>query len=148
MLWYQYQIPLSASISVRDIQTLYTLITAAIHPCAGAQGVLAARLKVMSVTFDNGIENRGHEDLGVRTFFADAYASWQRGANENGNKMLRRYFPKGTDFGKVRQSKIDWAVDRINNKPRKILGYESALEVARRSGIIKNIKSESVLTLG
>src|SRR3989338_6273804 len=45
MLWYQYQIPLSASISVRDIQTLYTLITAAIHPCAGAQGVLAARLK-------------------------------------------------------------------------------------------------------
>ena len=104
--------------------------------------------KVASVTFDNGIENRNHQDLNTHTFFADAYASWQRGANENGNKMLRRYFPKGTDFEKIRQSKIDWAVDRINNKPRKILGYESALEVARRSGIIKNIKSESVLTLG
>ena len=114
----------------------------------GTLHAILSPFKVVSVTFDNGIENRGHEDLGVRTFFADAYASWQRGANENGNKMLRRYFPKGTDFEKIRQSKIDWAVGRINNKPRKILDYESALDVARRSGIIKNIKSESVLTLG
>ena len=105
-------------------------------------------LKVKSVTFDNGIENREHRQLTVSTFFADPYSSWQRGGNENGNKMLRRYFPKGTDFEKVSQTEIDQAVSLINNKPRKILGYESALEVAKRAGIINSIKSESVLILG
>lgn len=114
-------------------------------------GQMLAGLKVKSVTFDNGIENREHGQLTVATFFADAYSSWQRGANEQGNKMLRRYFPKGTDFGEVSQNEIDQAVSLINNKPRKILGYESALEVARRAGIIseeKSIKSGSVLILG
>jgi len=105
-------------------------------------------LKVKSVTFDNGIENREHGRLTVSAFFADPYSSWQRGGNENGNKMLRRYFPKGTDFEKVSQTEIDQAVSLINNKPRKILGYESALEVAKRAGIINSIKSESVLILG
>lgn len=109
---------------------------------------MLAPLVVMSVTFDNGIENRGHERLGIPTFFADPYSSWQRGANEHGNKMLRRYFPKGTNFEEVSQTEIDQAVSLINNKPRKILGYESALDVARRAGMIRDIKSESVLTLG
>jgi IS30 family transposase len=102
---------------------------------------MLAPLKVTSITFDNGIENREHGRLGVPTFFADPYSSWQRGANEHGNKMLRRYFPKGTDFSKINQTKIDQAVSLINNKPRKILGYESALDVARRAGIIRGINS-------
>lgn len=109
---------------------------------------MLADITVKSLTFDNGIENRDHRSLGVATFFADTYASWQRGSNEQANKMLRRYFPKGTNFAKVRQKQIDQAVNLINNKPRKILGYESALDVAKRAGIIKNINSESVLTLG
>lgn len=109
---------------------------------------MLADIKVRSLTFDNGLENRDHRSFGVATFFADAYASWQRGSNEQANKMLRRYFPKGTDFAKARQGQIDQAVNLINNKPRKILGYESALDVAMRAGIIKNINSESVLTLG
>lgn len=115
---------------------------------AAALKRMLAPLKVVSVTFDNGIENRQHEELGVSTFFADAYASGQRGGNENANKMLRRYFPKGTNFETVSQTEIDQAVRLINNKPRKVLGYESALDVARRAGIIKTITSESVLTLG
>lgn len=98
---------------------------------------LLSPLKVVSVTFDNGIENREHETLGVPTFFADAYSSWQKSGVENGNKMLRRYFPKGTNFEEVSQTEIDQAVSLINNKPRKILGYRSALEVARAAGMIK-----------
>ena len=103
------------------------------------------QLKVLSITRDNGIENRDHEAVGVPAYFCDPYSSWQKGGVENANKMIRRYFPKGTDFRKVTQQKIDRVVAIINNKPRKILGYRSALEVAREAGIIKN---ESVLTLG
>lgn len=100
---------------------------------------MLAPLKVNSATFDNGIENRCHQELGVPTFFCDAYASWQKGANENGNKMLRRYFPKGTDFREISQKEIDRAVARINAKPRKSLGYRSALEVAQEAGMMSGI---------
>ena len=98
-----------------------------------------------SSTMDNGIENREHEQFGVPTYFCDAYSSWQKGSVENVNKMLRRYFPKGTDFRKVSQKQINRACAIINKKPRKILGYRSSLEVARRAGIIKK---ESVLIQG
>ena len=99
-----------------------------------------------SITFDNGIENRDHETLGVPTFFCRPYASWQKGGVENANKMLRRYFPKGTDFRDVNPAEIDWAVHLINQKPRKILGYRSAFDVASKAGVI--IKRESVLIRG
>lgn len=94
------------------------------------------RLNLKSITFDNGIENKRHGFLGIPTFFCDPYSSWQKGGVENGNKMLRRYFPKGTDFGEVSQQEIDRAVQLINEKPRKILGYRSALEVARENGVL------------
>ena len=110
-----------------------------------AEKKMFAGLKALSVTRDNGIENRDHEQVGIPSFFCDPYSSWQKGGVENANKMLRRYFPKGTDFRTVSQQKIDRAITIINNKPRKILGYRSSLEVAREAGIIK---SESVLTLG
>ena len=104
--------------------------------------------KVVSITFDNGIENRDHEHLGVETFFCDPYSSWQKGADENGNKLFRRWFPKGTDFSKVSQEEIDRVVNLINEKPRRILGYRSAREAAEEAGIIKSIKSEGVLIQG
>jgi transposase, IS30 family len=104
--------------------------------------------KVISITFDNGIENRDHENHHVSTFFSDPYSSWQKGAIENGNKMFRAFFPKKTDFSKVSQEAIDDAVKLINEKPRKILGYRSALELAEKAGIIKSIKSGSVLIQG
>ncbi len=93
-------------------------------------------LDMKSVTFDNGIENREHAEIGVPTFFCDPYSSWQKGGVENVNKMLRRYFPKGTDFGGVSQREIDRVVDLINKKPRKILGYRSAYEVALEHGVL------------
>lgn len=87
----------------------------------------------LSVTHDNGRENHLHyqltDELGMQTYFADPYSSWQRGSNENANGILRRYFPKGTDFSKVSQGEIDEVVNEINSKPRKCLGYNTAQEV-------------------
>lgn len=93
-------------------------------------------LMVKSISFDNGIENKNHKDLNLPTFFCEPYSSWQKGGVENGNKIIRRYFPKGTNFKAVSQRKIDNVVSIINNKPRKILGYRTALEVARQGGVL------------
>ena len=104
--------------------------------------------KVLSITRDNGIGNIYHRQTSVPSFFCEPYSSWQKGSVENANKMIRRFFPKGTDFRFVTQEEIDWVVKLINEKPRKILGYRSALEVAEKAGIINSIKSESVLIQG
>lgn len=108
---------------------------------------------VKSNTYDNGIENKDYEYLNIPSYFADPYSSWQRGINENGNKMFRRYFPKKTDFNLISQEEVDNAVRLINEKPRKCLGYRSAYEVALENGIIKRVNSRiissmSVLTQG
>jgi IS30 family transposase len=100
---------------------------------------------MLSTTTDNGIENRHHKEWGMPVFFCDPYSSWQKGSIENANKMLRHYFPKGTDFSTVTQKQIDDVCAIINNKPRKILGYWSAREVAEREGLFKDT---GVLTLG
>lgn len=101
---------------------------------------VAAHLKkvpqVLSITFDNGIENIYHESIGVPTYFCDPYSSWQKGTVENVNKMIRRYIPKGTDLASVTQADLDAIADRINKKPRKILGYRSSNEVA--GGMMKD----------
>lgn len=104
--------------------------------------------KVLSITRDNGIENIYHTETPIPSFFCRPYASWQKGGIENANKLIRRFFPKGTDFRFVTQEEVDQAIFLINNKPRKILKYKTALEVARAAGIIKSIKNESVLILG
>lgn len=95
------------------------------------------RYQASSLTYDNGIENRFHEQTKISSYFCDPYSSWQKGGVENANKMIRRFFPKGTDFKEVPQKNIDRVVSIINHKPRKILGYRTAFEVARASGIIK-----------
>jgi transposase, IS30 family len=87
-----------------------------------------------SLTLDNGTENSRHEDItkaiGTRCYFARPYASWQRGSNEQVNGLVRRYFPKGTDFGKVTDEQVAMVESLINNRPRKCLGYKTPLEVA------------------
>ena len=101
---------------------------------------LAGGMLVTSFTTDNGIENRQHrlvtKNTGAPVFFTDPYSSWQKGSVENANKMLRRYFPKGTNFATVTQTEVVDALTRINNKPRKILGYKSSLQVAQEKGLI------------
>jgi IS30 family transposase len=87
-----------------------------------------------TLTLDNGTENAMHEEItetiGTRCYFADPYASWQRGANEQVNGMVRRYFPKGTNFSKITNEQVAWVESRINNRPRKCLGYKTPAEVA------------------
>jgi transposase, IS30 family len=98
-------------------------------PCAKYLKEASVKLNIQSITFDNGIENIHHEQIGVPTYFCDPYSSWQKGAVENANKMIRRYIPKGTDMRSVSQADLDGIADRINKKPRECLGFVSAYEV-------------------
>jgi IS30 family transposase len=86
-----------------------------------------------STTLDNGRENHLHfrlkEELKMATYFADPYSAWQRGSNEHGNWLLRYYFPKGTDFKEVTEEELQDVIEEINNRPRKILGYQTPNEV-------------------
>src|SRR3989344_9340906 len=92
-----------------------------------------------SLTFDNCMENRGHKSMGVPTFFCDPYSSWQKGGVENANKMIRRFFPKGTNFGEVSDEYVKLVIEILNNKARKSLGYKSAREVMEeKSLLVKN----------
>ena len=86
-----------------------------------------------TLTLDNGTEMAEHQQiaktLGLQTFFADPYSPWQRGTNEQINGLIRRYFPKGTDFSKVSDQALDEVVLKINQRPRKCLGYRSPYDV-------------------
>lgn len=86
-----------------------------------------------STTLDNGSEHFLHtrlrEELGMQTYFADPYCAWQRGTNESTNGLIRRYFPKRTDFQFVSQQQVNDVVARLNSTPRKVLGYQTPLEV-------------------
>ena len=109
------------------------------EPYARAITKLARGLNARTMTTDNGIENKQHrlvtKNTGAPVFFTDPYSSWQKGGVENANKMLRRYFPKGTDFATVSQTDVVYALTLINNKPRKILGYKSSLQIAQEKGL-------------
>lgn len=88
-----------------------------------------------STTLDNGKENHLHfklKDIGMATYFAHPYSSFERGTNEHGNWHIRYYFPKGTDFARVSEEELRDVIDEINNRPRKILGYETASEAFNR----------------
>lgn len=98
-----------------------------------------ANQKVLSISFDRGHENAHHESFGVPTYFCNAYSSWEKGGVENANKMIRAFFPKKTDFASVSQEEIDRIVSIINDKPRKILDYWTATEVAVAGGVINRV---------
>lgn len=85
-----------------------------------------------STTLDNGRENHSHFELwklGINTYFADPFSSWQRGTNENSNGLFRRYYPKGSSFRDLSQEDLDEIAEEINSRPRKCLGYNTANEV-------------------
>ncbi len=99
--------------------------------------------QVHTLTLDNGIENRSHHTItretGAAVFFCDPYSSWQKGSVEHANKLIRGYIPKGSDLSNYDQAAIDRIVARINNKPRRCLGYKSALELATEKGVIEPV---------
>ncbi|MFO7650666.1 MAG: IS30 family transposase [bacterium] len=89
-----------------------------------------------TLTLDNALEHACHESvtaaLGIRCYFCDPYSAWQRGTNENRNGLIRRHFPKGTDFAKLTRAEIERAESAINNRPMKCLGFKTPLEAAAR----------------
>ena len=90
-----------------------------------------------SLTLDNGIENTRHDKLGVDIYFCNPYSSWEKGSIENLNRMIRWFVPKGSDISKFSKKYIKNVVDIINNKPRKILGFKTPLEVATENDLFK-----------
>ena len=88
---------------------------------------------VETVTFDNGKEFSGHhrieDELEGSVYFAKPYHSWERGLNENTNGLLRQYFPKKTSFDSITSAQLRTVVNKLNNRPRKSLGYRTPREV-------------------
>lgn len=96
--------------------------------------------RTLSVTLDNGIENRDHQQLGFPAFFCDPYSSWQKGGVENAIRMIRRFIPKGVDIGEYSDDYIKEAVEILNQKPRKSLKYQTPYEVMVENNLFKNKK--------
>ena len=96
--------------------------------------------KFKTITADNGSEFLDFESLEkscrnkgkrFKMYFAHPYSSWERGSNENANGIIRRFFPKGTDFSKVSPARIQAVEDWMNDYPRRILGGISANMAAK-----------------
>lgn len=95
------------------------------------------RQRFKSITTDNGSEFLRYEELrqsiygGTRfeIYYCHSYAAWEKGCNENHNRMIRRWFPKGTNFEKVSKKRIAEIQDWMNGYPRKILGWKSPREM-------------------
>lgn len=88
---------------------------------------------IKTITFDNGVEfaewKAIEKYLNIQIYFANPYSSWQRGSNENGNKLLRRFLPKSCNINDYTEKYVMEANELINMKIRKILNYKSSLEI-------------------
>lgn len=87
------------------------------------------RRKVLTITTDNGFEFREHAKisgtLGTPVFFTDSYSAWQKGNVENANKLVRQYWPKGTDFNLLTDEEIKQIQYKLNRRPRKKLDFSN-----------------------
>jgi len=88
---------------------------------------------IKTLTVDNGNEFALHDIISKRlktqVYFADPYSPWQRGLNENTNGLIRRFYPKGTDFTKVSERELLKVQNLLNERPRKILGFKTPKEI-------------------
>lgn len=88
---------------------------------------------VLTITADNGSEFAYHEkisqELETEFYFAHPYSSWERGLNENTNGLIRQYLKKGCDFSPVTADDLELIMNRLNNRPRKSLGFATPTEV-------------------
>ncbi len=128
-----------ALVTLNERTSRYSLI--AHVPKKTAQAVSDAMISLLTpfaacvhtLTTDNGKEFDQHEriakQLGADFFFAHPYASWERGANENMNGLIRQFFPKKMAFESITLSDIEFAMHRLNHRPRKCLGFKTPHEV-------------------
>ena len=111
-------------------------------PAAMAAAVksITSDLNIDDLTFDNGIENKEHEQFGKPAYFCDPHSPWQKPHVENSIGLLRRWFiPKKTDLKNISQERLRACLHILNGKYRKSLGYRSAYEVSLKRGIIQKI---------
>lgn len=98
------------------------------HSALAALRATMARL----LTWDRAIELAGHKEVaaatGMSVYFADPHSPWQCGTNENTNRWLRQYFPKKTTMNWSSQADLDQVAGKLNNRPRKVLNYETPAE--------------------
>jgi IS30 family transposase len=108
-------------VSSKDTATVVAALSQAIRK-------LPATLR-RSLTWDRGLEMAQHKsftvDTEVKVYFCDPQSPWQRGSNENTNGLLRQYFPKRTDLSVHSQEELDEVALRLNQRPRKTLGFET-----------------------
>lgn len=129
----------NAFVTLVERKTLFTVVKrikskhANITAEAMIQSMRNIKDKVLTITVDNGKEFAQHErvsqELNAQVYFAHPYSSWERGINENTNGLLRRYFPKGTDFMALTEDEIQSAVEQLNHRPRKTRGYKTPYEL-------------------
>lgn len=134
----------SALLTVVDRKSGFTLIKKMtnLKGKATAQALieLLAPIKTVlkTITSDNGGEFSEHKEvseaLEIEYYFAHPYSPWERGTNENTNGLIRQYFPKGTDFTNISDAVIIAVMERLNNRPRKRLGYKTPNQVFYKKG--------------
>ena len=101
---------------------------------------LPVGMEIKSITTDNGPEFLEYEELravaGCPVFYCHSYAAYEKGTNENHNRMIRRWFPKGTDFGRVSRREVQECEDWMNDYPRRSLGWLTPREFIERCNTI------------
>jgi transposase, IS30 family len=128
-----------ALLTLLERKTLYTIIVKldGKNAEALAQAAISAMTsfkdKIKTITFDNGLEFAAHEKIAealeAKIYFAHPYCSWERGANENVNGLIRQYFPKGTDFNQVSEEEVARVMKMLNSRPRATRGCKSPNEL-------------------
>ena len=97
---------------------------------------LPAQLR-QSLTWDRGSEMKDHKKFTLATdievFLCEPHSPWQRGTNENTNRLLRQYFPKGTDLSVYSQAELNKVARKLNQRPRKTLGYATPADKLQAS---------------
>lgn len=128
-----------------DRATRYTLIrkTASLTSIQTAKSIVKAmkpyQNTIKSITYDNGKEFSKHEKINkllkTKSYFCKPYHSWEKGTVENINGLIRRFFPKGTDFDTISEEQIAYVEDWINNRPMKILNYMTPKQKLQHFGV-------------